>query len=178
MTFKTFKTITLGKKPSLKGFQIGIWAKEMLLQVVYTKEKQELELVVISVAELGFKNGASRKDIYQRAQELGLELCPAEVGPQLRVQYKDQPKDEWLLIGMEPITGSDGNLSMFIVEHDDDGLWLSSDGGRPGYVWHGSRRWVFLRRKPLESKKLSTDLTLRVLELEKDMEKIKKIINI
>jgi len=48
--------------------------------------------------------------IYAAAKERGLELCPAEVGPQLRLQYQDQ-LDEWLVIGMEPILGPDGTLA-------------------------------------------------------------------
>ncbi len=59
----------------------------------------EVELVVVSPADLGFKildtkDGPTLKDIYSRALDVGLELCPAEVGPQLRLQFLDQPKHE------------------------------------------------------------------------------------
>jgi hypothetical protein len=111
-------------------------------------KETEIELVVVSVAELGFKDGATRADIYKRAQELGLDLCPNEVGPQLRLQYKDQSKGEWLLIGMEPIATSVGDLYVFSVKRNDDGRqWLSANGGNPGNVWRAVGRWVFLRRK-------------------------------
>ena len=88
------------------------------------------------------------RDTYARAKELGLELCPNEVGPQLRLQYKDQPKGEFLLIAMEPIIGVGGDLSVFDVEHrNDDRLWLNANLGHPGLAWGGIDRWVFLRRK-------------------------------
>ena len=59
---------------------------------------------------------------YACALELGLELCPAEVGPVLRLAYKDQPLSRWLIIAMNVITVSVGGLSVFRVEHDDRGL--------------------------------------------------------
>jgi hypothetical protein len=50
-----------------------------------SRTKSELDLVVLSVFELGFgKQGASIKDIYERAELLGFALCPPEVGPALR----------------------------------------------------------------------------------------------
>ena len=104
-------------------------------------------MVVVSVAELGFKDGATREQIYARAKELGLDLCPAEVGPQLRLQYKDQPNGEWLVIAMEPITGSVGNLNLFRVRRDDSDLWLDGDYDYPDYVWDAGDRFVFSRRK-------------------------------
>src|SRR4030042_3239242 len=118
--FKVFKTITLGtglKTPgdfrkSFKdnGCRIGDWANDILGRPAFTvaTEETELDLVVVSVAELGFKKGATREQIHARAKELGLDLCPAEVGPQLRLQSKDQSNGEWLVVAMEPIHDSAG----------------------------------------------------------------------
>ena len=129
--------------------RIGDWVNDALGKPAFmaSTEEAEVELVVASVAELGFKDGATLKDIYVRAQDLGLDLCPPEVGPQLRLQYTDQPKGEWLIIAMEPITDSDGDLSLLYVEHDGGGRWLRADYGHPGNVWSGYCRFVFLRRK-------------------------------
>ncbi len=157
--WKTWKTIQLGtglqtaddfrKAVKSAGMKIGDWANDILGKPAFTATtiETEVELVVASVAELGFKDGATRKDIYVRAQELGLDLCPPEVGPQLRLQYTDQPKGEWLVIAMEPITDSDGDLNLFSVARDGGGRWLSANDGYPGHFWHGNFRFVFLRRK-------------------------------
>ena len=160
--FKVFKTIKLGtglktaddfhKSFKDNGFRIGDWGvNDILGKPAFTvaTEETELDLVVVSVAELGFKNGATSEQIYARAKELGLDLCPAEVGPQLRLQYKDQPNGEWLIVAMEPITVSDGDLKLlFIVRRrSDSDLWLSSYHAEPGRVWSADGRFVFSRRK-------------------------------
>jgi hypothetical protein len=131
------------------GGKVSDWARNILGRKAFTAsaEPMELDLVVVSVAELGFPGGATLKDIYAKAKTFGLELCPCEVGPQLRPQYMDQPNGEWLLVAMEPITASDGGPDVFSVAHGGFGRWLSTNSGYPGYVWSGSRRWVFVRRK-------------------------------
>jgi hypothetical protein len=50
--------------------------------------KTDVELAVLSAAELGVESDeSSLSDVYERARQAGLELCPAEVGPQLRLDY-------------------------------------------------------------------------------------------
>ena len=128
-----------------RGDNINKWANSILDKSVFTTIAQETEvdLVFISVGELGY-NSAKRSEIYKRAFERGLELCPNEVGPQLRLQYEDQLKGEWLLIGMEPITDSDGDLEAFSVECDCDGrYWLRSYVADPDRIWGANSIWVF-----------------------------------
>lgn len=155
--FPVWKTIKLGIGPknaddfrhALRegGFKVGDWANDILGKPAFTVATEEIEvdLVVASGAELGFKDGATREQIYIRAKELGLDLCLAEVGPQLRLQYKDQPNGEWILIAMEPITVSDGSLLVFRVECGHSELWLYGGGGDPGRFWRPASRWVFVR---------------------------------
>lgn len=159
VTFPTWKIIKLGtglktandfrRALQSAGHKIGEWGNDILVKPAFKVSTKEtsIELVNVSVAELGFKDGATRKDIYERAISLGLELCPNEVGPQLRLQYKDQPKGEWLPIAMKPIADSNGSLRVFDVVHDDDGLYLYGISGFPDSFWHGYHRWVFARRK-------------------------------
>lgn len=158
-TMKVWKTIKLGtglkkaddfrKAIKARGMKIGSCANDILGKPAFTvsKTEQEVELVVATPKELGFNGNATYRDICNKAIELGLELCPAEVGPQLRKQYTDQPKDGWLVVAMEHITDSDGNLYVFDIEHDRNGLWLSVRYGHPGIVWYADNRFVFVRRK-------------------------------
>lgn len=175
------KTIKIGgkvTKEDLKDFKVSYWAYDILEKVSFSKESKDIELEIISVAELGLPDGGTISQIYAKAKERGLELCPAEVGPQLRLQYKDQPKGEWLLVAMEPITDSDGGLHIFSVEHDGDGLWLDAYCGDPDNFYRGSNRFLFVlpRKYSLETS-LPSDFELRLLALEEKFKKLDKIIN-
>jgi hypothetical protein len=167
--FRVWKTIKLGTnglktaddfRKSFKdnGFKVSDWANDILGKPAFTvaTEETELYLVVVSVAELGFKNGATCKNIYARAKERGLDICPNEVGPQLRLQYKDQPKGEWLVVAMEPLRDSAGNLELFGVRRGDNGLWLDSPSGASGAVWRADRRWVFALPRKYQKESLGT----------------------
>ena len=129
------------------GFKVSDWARDILGKPAFTaaSKKTELDLVKVTARELGFSQDARRDAIYQRAQKLGLQLCPAEVGLQLRLQYQDQPNGEWLLVAMDPILDSDGHLNVFRVERRVFGLWLDARSGSPGRVWSPDAQWVFVR---------------------------------
>jgi hypothetical protein len=163
-SFPMWKTIKLGtykdaddllKTMKKKGVLIGEWANDIIHQPAFTvsPKKTNVELVKATVDDLGFKKGAARKDIYKSALKLGLELCPNEVGPQLRLQYKDQPYLEWLLVAMEPITSSNGRLAVFAVFpnyprfSNYTRLALHGHDAHPDYFWDDDYCFVFARRK-------------------------------
>lgn len=131
------------------GFFIGSWADDVLKSSNFTLslQKRRIDLVRVTPQDLGFQNGAYRKDIYTRAIEHGLKLCPLEVGPQLRLQYPDQPKRESLQIGMEPQCDSEGHESEFRVVHSptDGPLWLVGDHKHPDDFWTEKEYFVFTR---------------------------------
>lgn len=132
------------------GCRIGNWANDILGKPAFTVASQagDIDLVVFTTAQLtGNENGGTTKEVFAGAARLGLDKCLPEDGPQLRLQYLDQPLGEWLRIGMDPITDSDGELLVFHVDHDDDGLWLLTLCAHPGRRWFGGTRWVFRRRK-------------------------------
>ena len=151
--FKVWKTIKLGlrkspqeyRKALLAGkYQIGTYANQILDKIPVSNEEVEVDLARVSGRQLGFKVNTRRDVIYERALELGLQQCPAEVGPALREQYTDQPMREWVLIGMDPIAGSGGGLRVFVVGHDVRGQWLYGDDGDPDHVWDPGPQWVFV----------------------------------
>ena len=127
-------------------FEVNDWAKNIMGNPEFTAAKKETEerLIILSVADLGFKDGAKIEDIYKRAEELGLEICPAQTGPQLRLQYKDQPMDEYCLIGMKSISDSYGDPYVFSVSRGENGSRLSAGYGRPDYFYHGGDRFAFV----------------------------------
>jgi hypothetical protein len=74
-----------------------------------------VDLVVVSGADLGTPTEPSLADVYARAHGHGLSLAPAEVGPQLRLEYLDQPIGEFLHVGMKPINTWSGEPTIFVL---------------------------------------------------------------
>lgn len=173
MNITTFKTVTsIGKEATekaLKEFKVSSWAQELLDKTEYTTGV-EYNLVKMTVGELGFYDGATTEQIYAKAKEQGLELCPAEIGPLLRIQWKDQPESNWWTkIAMEPITAPGGDLGVFNVERNGRGLWLYARDGYPQDFWDASDVWLF-RRQVTSSQHLEPspqNLDTQSLELRK-----------
>ena len=122
--FPIWKTIKLGTglktandfRKALKdgGNCIGAWADDILGRPEFEKsvsaEETEVDLVVLTTSQITGKNGGTTAEVFAGAQQLGFAKCSAEVGPQLRLQYKDhQLMDVRLFIGMESIRDSVGN---------------------------------------------------------------------
>lgn len=153
--FPTWRRITIGLHKTVAelrkaledgGFQISEYTGRVFAGMKLAEVVTELELVIVSVAELGFLNGATFEQIVKRAKELGLELCLVEAGTALRLAYKDQPNGEWLWIAMEPVADAGGRLSVLRVVRDDGGLWLGTRWFDPQYVWRPASRLVFCRK--------------------------------
>jgi hypothetical protein len=83
--------------------------------------------------------------VYARARQLGFELAAAEVGPQLRLQYMDQPMGEFLIVGMEPIKTWSGEPIILNVANGGAGLILIRQDGRAGAEISATSRFVFVR---------------------------------
>src|SRR5262249_6185271 len=111
---------------------VGDLAEEILARPAFTmaSTRTPIDLVVVSAAQLGITGeSASLRDIYSRAEKIGLSLAPAEVGPELRLQYLDQPIGEFLHVGMKPITTWEGDPVIFVVANGGAGLVLVGQNG-------------------------------------------------
>ncbi len=85
--------------------------------------------------------------LYARAGELGLDLCPAETGPHYRLQHLDQPVDEVTYIAMKQIAVRGGRPDVFHVDRFDGGLWLSDGWGGHDHGWLPDDEFLFRLRK-------------------------------
>ncbi len=113
-----------------------------------SRSDAEVELVILSATQLGYKDDATFREICTRAKEFELDLCQPEFALLLRLQYMDQPKGERLNIAMDPIPHSvSGGLSQFQVSHNDCGYLVDTRWGDFETVWKGQSRFVFCRRK-------------------------------
>jgi len=132
-----------------RNINISAYAKDMLDSKDFTtlENPEEIDLVRLKVGDLGFTQNATTDEIYTRAKELGLELCPAEVGPHQRLKELEQPLDDWYRIAMKQIVDRYGNPVVFGLGRNDDGLWLGSHWAGPGSRWSPGDGFVFRLRK-------------------------------
>jgi len=116
-------------------------------EFVTLRRSEKIDLVRLTVGGLGFTDNPTTDQLYQKAQELGLELCPPEVGPELRLKYQDQPLYEWTYIGMKQIADSGGDPHVFSLARYGDGLWLYGYWTDPDPLWTLASEFVFRLRK-------------------------------
>ena len=153
----TWKTIAIGtfadpirlrNALDAAGCNVGGQAAEILARPAFTvsSQRMDVELVTVSPAQLGLMSDTvPLANVYARARQLGLELAAAEVGPQLRMQYFDQPMGEFLTIAMEPIKTWSGELIILNVANGGAGLILIGQDGRAGAEIPAATRFVFAR---------------------------------
>jgi hypothetical protein len=171
----TWKTITIGTfADSIRlrneldgmGCNVGGQAAEILARPIFTvgPHKTDVELVAVSPAQLGFTSDTvTLANVYARARQLGFELAAAEVGPQLRLQYFDQPMGEFLIIGMEPIRTWGGEPIILNVANGGAGLILIGQDGRAGAEIPVTSRFVFVRSHESEPSAELVDQTAAFL---------------
>ena len=145
-----FKTVTLGNYASVAELVQAMAAQrmgassravEILKTLTVSPAKAPLDLVVVSVGELGLKDHAKFADIVARARSRGLDLCPAETGPLLRLQHTNQAEDDTLRVAMEPVmTGANRAPTVFMLSGKS---LFAGDSGTP---FDKNVRWVFVRR--------------------------------
>jgi hypothetical protein len=157
-----WKTVTIGEYKGANAVRaaidaapcpiaMGDLADEILGRPAFpfSRTKMEVDLVVVSVSELGFgPDGTTLHDIYARAGTFGLDLCPAEVGPILRLNYLDQPLGEFLHVAMRPVATYAGELIDFTLGNGGSTLLLIGGDANPDGVFTGAVRFVFMRPRP------------------------------
>jgi len=154
----TWKTIQVGNVANRSAFLaaldaadcgVGDAVQDIFVRPEFTVSalKAELDLVLVSVAELGVTiDRPPLARIYGRALRLGLALAPPETGPQLRLQYFDQPLGEFLNLGMDPISGRNGEMDIFVVANGGAGLLLLSQDASARMQFFLSSQFVFVRQ--------------------------------
>lgn len=161
--FKLWRTITIGNGPKTGGDYADVlekagfgdsnnrkWARELLTGPSFqvSPEVVELDLVIVTVEDLGLASGGKFKQIIERAKKLGLELCHPEVGPVLRLQISRTEQGRHVgpfLVGMEPITRKGGDWYVFAIARYFEAPSLASCDAQPGHSFAPNERFVFVR---------------------------------
>jgi hypothetical protein len=123
---------------------------------VTSDTKHILQTVELTVGDLGYPQGATLAEIYSRAPQLGLELCPLELGPYLRLAYLDQPEGSFgspirqhkpplgaVTIASQPMSEDTSTPKGFYVRRIDGALWLRGYSAEMTSVWSPDDHFVF-----------------------------------
>ena len=149
--FPTWRTITLGKEKTGIAYIKALSASRMPIhkdvrEVLNSSEfstssiETDVDLVVLTPVQLGLNQGTDFDVIRKRIEVVGLKLCPAEVGPALRLAYRDQPLGELLYIATDPFLDKKQQLTfpyLFTVGHDRRGMRMGSHVGHPSRLFIG-----------------------------------------
>ncbi|MDO8510244.1 MAG: hypothetical protein Q7S15_01320 [bacterium] len=159
--FKVWKTIFLGtaalqvlRQLIIDHFESNGWSitedlRKILSRTKVSPSQASVDLAAIPLSELGFKAGGAIGDVCKEAQRRGLKLCTHEMGLQLRLQYKDQPRGEWLSV---PVTqeGSKGTIDMFTIVNVRHGPRFRANEEKLAQFYHGHAIFVFVLPSQLD----------------------------
>lgn len=151
-----FQNLTIGGKTSQElqdaladpNFKITDDARSHLSNNEFhtLKLPENITTVRLKARDLGFTGTPKIDQVYARAQQLGLELCPAETGPHMRLIHKDQPVGEWLNIGMKHLADYP---RVFSLGRLPNGLWLHYSWPMPSTDSHPEYEFIFALPKKI-----------------------------
>lgn len=153
--------LELIRKLRRQSISLNEYAEILLSNDKFTtsKTKYNLKTVELTIRNLGFPEGVTLPQINKRAEELGLDLCPLEVGPHIRLDYLDQPEGSTgnlsrgqapsgsITIATEKISEDDDFPRGFYLRKINGVLWLRGYIADDLHVWKTEDRFIFCQRK-------------------------------
>lgn len=165
--FTPIRSITIGGNSKQQLFQeleqqsilLNDFAKTLFDSnlFVISSEKYNLKVVELKVMDLGFPHGAKMKAIINKAKDFGLSLCPLELGPYLRLAYREQPEginnrnaesnqapEGSVTVVSKPLLENDDFPKGFYLRKIDGFLWLRGYIADDEHVWNPSDQLIFV----------------------------------
>ena len=120
------------------------------------EESGIITVAEVSVADLGYHQGATMRQLFESAALHGLEPCPLEVGPHFRLQYLDQPEGYWgyppsqhrappgsVTIVSRPLSSDEDFPKGFYLRRIQGVLWLRGFRSGPDHIYSPEDRFAF-----------------------------------
>jgi hypothetical protein len=117
-----------------------------------------IEITSLSVADLGFREGATYEQLVARAMDSRLVECPLELGPHLRLQFCGQSEGSdgfpvtqkrappgSISIASSPLDDTDETPKGFYLRCISGVMWLRGYWSWPGHIWSPEDVLVFCR---------------------------------
>lgn len=125
--------------------RISDCAYHVISKDAFTTSAKVIKLPIVRVALRDwFDHDPTTDEIFAEAKKRGYGKLPVELTLALRLDYKDQPDKEWLVVAHEPIIDSGGNPILLCLQSDGDDLWVSVDSAVSSRCWNLSDEFLFL----------------------------------
>jgi hypothetical protein len=139
-----------------RGIQCNDAARALFAHDNFTTSNAvtHVQIVELSISQLGFSRGAKMGQIHNRMCELGLSVCPLELAPHLRLQLLDQPEDSRpsqhrappgsITVASQPPAMDDDSVPKgFYLRRIGNVLWLRGYRCDAAHLWSAEDRFVF-----------------------------------
>jgi hypothetical protein len=113
---------------------------------VVSTQRYAIKTVELSVADLGFPEGAISEEVYQRAAKMGLGVCPLELGPFMRLQFMNQPEGARLTLSSQRLSQETDVPSGFYLRRLGEVLWLRGYTCSLDWVCPADEHFVFSKK--------------------------------
>lgn len=139
----------------IASIHLNEYAEKLLLDESFliSETAYSLDVIEVAVHALDLQKGAVSADLFKRAEELGLSLCPVELGPFLRLAYTDQTeqistvKNEAptgaVTIASTPLYNIDDFPKGFYLRRIEGEIWLRGYTADALHVWNPQDVFVF-----------------------------------
>jgi hypothetical protein len=149
ITVGTYKTVEAIRRAFRQGgYELDGSASHLLdtSACMLAQREEEIALAFLSYKDLGRPDGCPYGEVCKLGVDMGYHLCEAGDGPELRVQYLDQPLHNWLVLAMKPISDSKGLPNVFDLRHGTLSLALGTEVCGPALTF--PRSYLFGFRIP------------------------------
>lgn len=155
---KVFKTISIEgitKQQLLQrliavGIQFNKYAHDLFNHSQFSppSKNEQVELVKVTLSDVGLNNPSSYLELINRVSTLGLKPCPLYIGAYLRLEYLDQPAGPYLTIAsIKPENDADYPNGFYIRNFENE-LWLRGYRADDFCDWPDQNEFVFLKESP------------------------------
>ncbi|AWB46911.1 helicase [Paenibacillus sp. CAA11] len=156
-----FKKSELVEKLQEHSIQLNEYGERLLNDGKFTtsETRYSLQTVELAVRDLGFSDGAVTAQIFKKANEVGLKLCPLELGPYLRLQYLDQPEGHLgnpikqhqapagsITIASEMLSEDHDFPKGFYLRRMNGVLWLRGYIADDLHIWSPDDHFIFCQK--------------------------------
>ena len=129
------------------GVSLNEYARILFADEAFTTspEARRVRVLFVDLPDLGLPEGGTFPEILAAAAAFGLEPCPLELAPHLRLDYLDQPEGPYLTVASIKHHEDPEAPNGFYLRRREDGLWLRGYRADDDFVYPlDFRDFVFL----------------------------------